>query len=85
MAMDVAIGAEIADNVERIINVLESPPRFIAAVTPLAEVLLENFSSFIRIDLRNDLAQLMQRLAGMRIKNGQLLLFPLHRCRNPSG
>ena len=71
MAVDVAIGAEIADNVERIINILEGPAWLVAAMTPLPKVLFENLAALILFDLGNDPAQLIQRIAGMRIENGR--------------
>src|SRR5262249_41279920 len=71
VAMNVAIGAQIADNVERIIDVLERPPWLVPAVTPLPKVLFENLATIIVFDLRDDPAQLMQRTAGMRIEHGR--------------
>src|SRR5262249_20379249 len=54
VAMNVAIGAQIADNVERIIDVLKRPPWLVPAVTPLPKVLFENLATIIVFDLRND-------------------------------
>src|SRR5215813_3202457 len=56
VAMNVAIGAQIADNVERIIDVLKRPPRLVPAVTPLAKVLFENLAAIILFDLSDDSA-----------------------------
>src|SRR5262249_13380429 len=59
VAMNVAIGAQIADTVERIIDVLKRQSRLIPAMTPLAKVLFENLAAIILFDLRDDPAQLM--------------------------
>src|SRR5262245_38551376 len=56
VAMNVAIGAQIADNIERKIDVLKRPPRLVPAVTPLAKVLFENLAAIILFDLSDDSA-----------------------------
>src|SRR5262249_13017198 len=38
VAMQIAIQAEVTEDVERIIDVLEGPPRFVAPMAPLTEM-----------------------------------------------
>src|SRR4249920_2287362 len=75
MAVQIAVEAKITEDVEGVIDVLEGPARFIAAMPPLAEVLLQDFSPFIRIHAQRYLAQLLEWLPRMRIEETSNNLF----------
>ena len=69
MAVQIAIEAEIAENVEGVIDVLERPAEFVAAVAAFAKILFENLAPLFIAHLGGDLAQLHQRLTRVRVEN----------------
>ena len=69
MAVQIAVEAKITEDVEGVIDVLERPAEFIAAVAAFTEVFFEYLATFFNAHLGGDLAQLHQRMTRMRVKD----------------
>ena len=48
VTMQVAIQTQVTENVERVIDVLKRPARFVPAVPAFAEMFVENFPPLVR-------------------------------------
>src|SRR5262249_41488079 len=70
VALEVAIGAEVRHDVERVRDVLERPRRLVAAVKAGGGELTERRGAIRRRKTRGERSEIAERLRGVRIEKG---------------
>src|SRR5581483_8906291 len=76
VALQVAVEAEVPEDVEGVIDVFEGAAELVAAVAPFGEMLGENLPALLGIHPGGDLPELRERLARAGVKNpGNRLFF----------